>query len=104
MSDFVISSSGLTPKCGRKVHDDLHVSVPRRLYRRVGIAVHGPPFSEARNRALPPVHARTDVELDLVGASLGGLLVREPGELAIHLAVDHLAEIPDAAAFHQSHT
>ena len=93
MSDFVISSSGLAPKCGRKCAT---ICASRFLADFSGVyvfAVHGPPFSEARNRAFPPVHARADVELDLVGPSLGGLLVREPGGLAIHLTVDHLAEI-----------
>ena len=104
MSDFVISSSGLRAEVRQEVRDDLRVTVPRRLQRRVGLAVHGPPLSEARNRALPAVHAGADVEFDFVGPPLGGLPVREPGGLAIHLAVDHLAEIPDAAAFHQSHT
>ena len=75
----------------QEVRDDLRVTIPCRLQRRVRLAVHGPPFSEARNRALPSVHARADVELDLVGASFGGLPVREPGGLAIQLTVDHLA-------------
>ena len=104
MSDFVISSERLRAEVWQEVRNDLRVTILRRLERRVRLPVHSPPFSEARDRALPPVHARADVELDLVGASLGGLPVREPGGLAIHLAVDHLADVPDAAALHQSHT
>ena len=86
-----------------EVRDDLRVAVPRRLLRRVCLAIDVPPLSEARDRALPSVHARADVVLDLRRSPFGGLLVGEPRGLAEPLAVDHLAEVPDAAALHQSH-
>jgi hypothetical protein len=88
----------------KEVRDDLRVTVPRRLERRVRLTVDVPPFSEARDRALPSVDAGADVELDLVGPPLGGLPVGEPGRLAEQPTVDHLPEVPDAAALPQSHT
>ena len=88
----------------QEVRDDLRVTVPGRLQRRVRLAIHGPPFREARDRDFPPVHAGADVELDLVGPPLGGLLVGEPGGLAKQPSVDLLPEVPDPAALPQSHT
>jgi hypothetical protein len=82
----------------QEVRDDLRVAVPGRLLRRVRLAVDVPPFSEARNRALPSVDAGADVELDLGGPPFDGLAVGEPGGFAEQPPVDHLPEVPDAAA------
>jgi hypothetical protein len=50
----------------KEVRDDLRVTVPRGLERRVRLAIDVTPL-EARDRALPSVNAGADVELDLVG-------------------------------------
>src|SRR5204862_1663825 len=93
----------LRTEVSQEVRDDLRVTVPGRLQGRVRLAVDGPPFREARDRALPSVNPGANVVLDLRRAPFRGLLVREPGGLAEQLTVDRFPEVPDPSSLPQSH-